>query len=96
MVEVNRDDERCTHALFATLADHRLSVAQMRDASNQAFATHRETAEQGKAKLVEALERLDRWFDTDDEILAGMDSSTLADHKRQHTLIRQALKKARQ
>ena len=42
--------------------------------------------------LTKALERLEYWFDTDDEILEDMDIDKLEDHKRQHQHILAALK----
>lgn len=45
--------------------------------------------------LLAALEGLERWFDTDEEILSAMDADTLADHKRQHSKIRAAIAKAK-
>jgi hypothetical protein len=42
-------------------------------------------------RLREALERLDKWFDTWPEILAAMDPDALADHNRQRKIISDAL-----
>jgi hypothetical protein len=44
------------------------------------------------AKLELALKRLNLWFDTDQEIIDGMDSHTRADHILQHNRIKDALK----
>lgn len=45
--------------------------------------------------LLAVLVSLERWFDTDDDILAAMDADTLADHKRQHSKISAAIAKAK-
>jgi hypothetical protein len=41
--------------------------------------------------LVDTLQALEYWFDTDDQILAAMDNDTLADHNRQVAKIKSAL-----
>jgi hypothetical protein len=42
-------------------------------------------------KMRTTLEKLERWFDTDAEIVEAMDAATRADHERQLRLIRDAL-----
>ena len=42
--------------------------------------------------LTKVLERLEHWFDTDDEILEDMGVGELEDHKRQHRYILATLK----
>lgn len=46
-------------------------------------------------ELVEALEALEYWFDTDEEILAAMSPDERADNDRQLAKIRKALSRAR-
>ena len=43
--------------------------------------------------LTNSLLWLERWFDTDKEILNAMDAATLADHVRQHERIKAALER---
>jgi hypothetical protein len=43
--------------------------------------------------LTNCLLWLERWFDTDKEILNAMDATTLADHVRQHERIKAALER---
>lgn len=45
--------------------------------------------------MLEALERIEKWFDTDVEILDAMSPDERADHERQHQMIRDSIAKAR-
>lgn len=45
--------------------------------------------------MLDTLVSLDRWFDTDAEILDRMSEDERADHQRQHRMIRDAIAKAR-
>jgi len=47
-----------------------------------------------KAELVEALRSLEKWFDTDEEILAALPEAERADNARQLAKIRAVLAKA--
>jgi len=44
--------------------------------------------------MLAVLKRLDRWFDTDAEILDAMAHDERADHERQHKAIRDVIAKA--
>lgn len=46
-------------------------------------------------EMLLVLQRLERWFDTDQEILDAMGADELADHNRQLAAIRAAIAKAR-
>lgn len=45
--------------------------------------------------MFDALVKLERWFDTDPEILAAMSADERADHERQHAMIRAAIAEAK-
>lgn len=45
--------------------------------------------------MLDALERIEKWFDTDVEILDAMSPDERADHERQHQMIRDSIAKAR-
>ena len=44
--------------------------------------------------MLEALKRLERWFDTDEELLLSMTGPERVDHERQVAMIRAAIAKA--
>lgn len=70
------------------------SERHQRKACNFIVAAAKEAARRLQGGPHDALKRLDRWFDTDPEILAAMDEATRADHARQVAMIRAAIGKA--
>lgn len=44
--------------------------------------------------MADRLVALEKWFDTDDEVIASMSGDELADHMRQHGAIIECLKSA--
>lgn len=75
--------------------EERLEAAQDDAKEAEAYAGEMEAVlENIKAKLVkavEALEKLEYWFDTDQEVLDAMTPDERADHMRQLQMIRDAL-----
>jgi len=74
--------------------------AELREARMQSLSDIGQAQEAYEAQLiaeterdaaVEALKRLDYWFDTDEDILAAMTPDVRADHERQHTIVRAAI-----
>jgi hypothetical protein len=51
-------------------------------------------ADEKFAPLLETMKKLERWFDTDTEIVDEMSEDERADHLRQLAMIRQAIKVA--
>ena len=88
--------DRAGHNTVDSVADAIMELVQAhideQVAWVQDLATDLNNAEARIDELTKVLERLEHWFDTDDEILEEMGIAELEDHKRQHRYILATLK----